>query len=309
MAYVTNEEVVKARQMDLLTYLYNYEPDNLRHVSGNVFCTADHDSLVISNGKWFWFSQGVGGRSALDYLMKVRGMKLPEAVMKLNGSAPMIKPYVPQIIAKTEFVMPVLSDSTWRAESYLKQRGIDSEIIKHCIRNGLIYETGDYHNVLFVGYDQDKKPRYGALRSTWSNFKGDARGSDKRFSFKLMPEDSVTAVHVFEAAPDLLSYATLLKLHGEDWKKSAYLSLAGVSDSSQAVPKALEQLLEDFPDIHAVHLHLDNDPPGRKATAAITDALEGRAVCFDAPPPEGKDFNDYLKIENAKQKPKKVEVR
>ena len=95
MAYVTNEEVVKARQMDLLTYLYSYEPDNLRHVSGNVFCTADHDSLVISNGKWFWFSQGFGGRSALDYLMKVRGMKLPEAVMKLNGCSPTVKPYVP----------------------------------------------------------------------------------------------------------------------------------------------------------------------------------------------------------------------
>ena len=41
----------------------------------------------------------------------------------------------------------------------------------------------------------------------------------------------------------------------------------------------------------------------------ITAALEGRCVVFDVPPSEGKDFNDYLKIENAKQKSKKTEVR
>jgi hypothetical protein len=41
----TNEEVQKAREMDLLTYLQNYEPDNLKHISGNVYrsCTCLND--------------------------------------------------------------------------------------------------------------------------------------------------------------------------------------------------------------------------------------------------------------------------
>ncbi len=65
----SDEEVQKAREMDLLTYLQNYEPDNLKHISGVVYRTVDHDSLVISNGEWCWFSQGIGGHSALDYLM------------------------------------------------------------------------------------------------------------------------------------------------------------------------------------------------------------------------------------------------
>ena len=30
--------------------------------------------LKISNGKWCWNSRGIGGRTALDYLIKVRGM-------------------------------------------------------------------------------------------------------------------------------------------------------------------------------------------------------------------------------------------
>ena len=37
--------------MDLLTYLRNYEPQELVHVSGNTYCTREHDSLRISNGK------------------------------------------------------------------------------------------------------------------------------------------------------------------------------------------------------------------------------------------------------------------
>lgn len=69
MRYIAAEDVAKAKEMDLLTYLRNYEPQELVHVSGNTYCTREHDSLRISNGKWCWFSQGIGGRSALDYVI------------------------------------------------------------------------------------------------------------------------------------------------------------------------------------------------------------------------------------------------
>ena len=47
----------RARQIDLLSYLRTYEPSNLVKVKGttNVYCTAEHDSLKIYNGKWYWF--------------------------------------------------------------------------------------------------------------------------------------------------------------------------------------------------------------------------------------------------------------
>ena len=71
--YYSKEEIEKAREMDLLTYLRMYEPENLVRLHGNVYCTRQHDSLKISNGKWMWWSRGFGGSSALDYLTKVKG--------------------------------------------------------------------------------------------------------------------------------------------------------------------------------------------------------------------------------------------
>ena len=69
MPYYDSEAIERARQVDLLTYLQTCEPQELVHVSGNVYCTKTHDSLRISNGKWCWFSRGIGGYSALDYLI------------------------------------------------------------------------------------------------------------------------------------------------------------------------------------------------------------------------------------------------
>ena len=58
----------------MLTYLQTYEPQELVHFGGSTYCTREHDSLKISNGKWCWFSRGIGGCSALDYLIKVKEM-------------------------------------------------------------------------------------------------------------------------------------------------------------------------------------------------------------------------------------------
>ena len=56
-------------------------------MSGNVYCTKTHDSLRISNGKWCWFSRGIGGYSALDYLIKVNGYSFLEAMETIFGRA------------------------------------------------------------------------------------------------------------------------------------------------------------------------------------------------------------------------------
>lgn len=77
--------IEQARQMDLLSYLQAYEPNNLQRVAGNVYCTREHDSLKISNGKWYWWSRGFGGVSALDYLIKVKEYSFMEAVEALTG--------------------------------------------------------------------------------------------------------------------------------------------------------------------------------------------------------------------------------
>lgn len=45
--------IEQARQMDLPSYLQRYETNNLKRVASNVYCTKEHDSLKISNGKWY----------------------------------------------------------------------------------------------------------------------------------------------------------------------------------------------------------------------------------------------------------------
>ena len=84
---ISDADIAKAEQMDLLTYLQIYEPGNLKRVAGNEYRTIDHDSLRISNGKWHWYSKGIGGYNALQYLMKVREMKFPDAVRQRNTRA------------------------------------------------------------------------------------------------------------------------------------------------------------------------------------------------------------------------------
>ena len=54
MSYVSPEAIRQAKQMDLLTYLQSYQPDELVKLSGGTYCTRQHDSLKISNGKWHW---------------------------------------------------------------------------------------------------------------------------------------------------------------------------------------------------------------------------------------------------------------
>ena len=121
MRYIAAEDVAKAKEMDLLTYLRNYEPQELVHVSGNTYCTKEHDSLRISNGKWCWFSQGIGGRSALDYLIKVKGIPFTQAAEIILGREAEKPPvfYRQKERRHTELLMPELSETTDRVEKYL----------------------------------------------------------------------------------------------------------------------------------------------------------------------------------------------
>lgn len=85
MPFISPEVIEKAKQIDLLTYLQNYEPHELVRFSGNTYTTKTHDSLKISNGKWMWWSRGIGGKTALDYLIKVKGLEFTNAVETLAG--------------------------------------------------------------------------------------------------------------------------------------------------------------------------------------------------------------------------------
>ena len=134
MPYINPDIIIEARQMDLLTYLRNYEPHELVKFSGNTYTTRIHDSLKISNGKWMWWSRGIGGRNALDYLIKVKGLGFLEAVETIVGHTAVQAPIYekPQPENKNKpLLLPDKCASNKVITEYLFGRGIDFEIINY----------------------------------------------------------------------------------------------------------------------------------------------------------------------------------
>lgn len=313
MPFYNKDTIKKAKELDLYTYLKKYDPDELVHFSRDTYMTKTHDSLKISNGMWYWFSRGIGGKSALDYLIHVKGYSFMDAMQKvLNISKDM-----PNIDYKKvsenkniKFILPEKAENNTNVINYLTRRGINKEIIEECIDNNIIYEEKDTKNVVFVGYDLNNEPRYAMCRGTnFTRYMKEVYGSHKAFSFNITSKEESQNLHLFESAIDLLSYVTLLKDLKKDWYNDNYLSLAGVyynpKSEGNKMPQALVYYFLVHPNIKNIILHLDNDVVGRKAAEMLKNILSKKYKVINNPSPFGKDINEYLLL----KKKKKVKER
>ena len=296
--YYSREEIERAREMDLLTYLRLYEPENLIHVGANVYSTREHDSLKISNGKWMWWSREFGGASALDYLIKVKGISFPDAMAILTGrkeNSPSSFSFSGSNKKPGRLLLPEKSESVREITAYLSKRGIARNIIEILIEDGLLYESLPQHSCIFVGKDGGGIPRYAAYRAcTDERILGEAAGSDKSYPFRIEAPDS-PVLHLFEGAIDLLSYATVRQRHSLKWNEENLLSMGGISVSKTGrIPIAIKRFLEENAHIDTIHIHFDKDSPGLNAAESLKNALDLRYQITLSPPPYGKDYNDYL---------------
>ena len=285
--------------VDVISSYIDVKPKGRGYWALCPFHNDRNPSLSINReGQYFHcFVCGVGG-NAIRFIMKYESCSFIEAVETILGRAA-VKPPVfhrQKDEKPRELLLPVLNDTADRVIRYLKGRGIHPVIIDYCLKNKLLFESRDYHNAVFIGYDPQGKMRYGNVRGTMGDYKGDLSGSDKHYSFAILGESDT--VHLFESAIDLLSFATLELLEGRDWRQNHLLSLAGVykTKRTDVVPIALEQYLKDHPGVKTLRLHLDNDEIGRGAAAGIISGLNGRYQVFDEPPRYGKDVNDRLKM-------------
>lgn len=314
MPGVTKEQIQQARETDLFAYLQFHEPTVLKRDGPN-YRHREHDSLVYVTGKkyWYWNSRG-RSINALDYLIEIRGYDLVDAVNQLIGMDPRSTSIPKSTRTETDqerrtaeeqrkqgnpsaesFSLPCARRCATFAVSYLRRRGISSEVILKCFRLGFFYEARYKGEAVcvFVGKDDEKKARFACMRSIMGKLKKDVYGSDKRYSFCYPPEQPGSRqVAVFEAPIDALSHATLQEVEG--WKWDGYrLSLGGTSGV------ALFSFLERHPEILRVTLYMDNDLAGlvnaRKIRSALHKDPRFKHIRVGINPPRtGKDYNEKL---------------
>ena len=318
MPYIKKEIIDELKKIDLLTYLKLVNPNEIVYEGNGLYTTKTHDSLKMSNGIWNWFSHGIGGKNAIDYIMEDERVSFIEAIkilmQRTNIQAENYQEIVAKIPAKEErkvvldkkIILPERNENNKRVYAYLRSRGIDSNFL---------YEEKEHHNVIFLGYDEENKVRFGCARaSNQTRFMIDLKGSSKEYSFRLLSNVKSNTIHLFESAIDLLSYATLIKMRGMDFRNFNLISLSGVYQTAKniedsKVPVAIKKYLESHKEIQKIVLHFDNDLAGRNATKALQIRLKNEYEIKDIPSTFGKDINDYLvhKLEENKKKSRSFE--
>ena len=206
--------------------------------------------------------------------------------MLLNNCGGQIITSPPIEISHKPFELPPRNDRMSRVFSYLLlTRGIDKDVLYEFVRNKMIYESADYHNAVFVGYDSSGKPCHAHKRGTVTSnsYRGNVAGSQPEFSFHWYGTSD--RIYLFEAPIDMLSF---ISMHKENWQEHSYAASCSVSD------RVLFQCLKDNPNIKNVFLCFDNDEAGQTANKRIADKLNSMNIKSKILIPIHKDWNEDI---------------
>ena len=299
MPYInfSEDDLFRANTADLISYLERHGERVQKVRSTHKYVYTDgggtHDSVTISGGKWYDHRNQRGGY-AIKFLQEFLGFSFQESVIELLGGHCSVQAMrssqrkAPKPVAKP-FELPEPNSDMRRVFAYLtKQRFISPQIISHFAHEHKIYEDKKYHNVVFVGTDENGVPKQASVRSTLSfgrTFRITVANSDTKYSFSHFGNDE--KLFVFEAPIDMLSFITLYQ---KDWQQHSYIAMNGVYES--AVLKALER----HPDLQSVYLCTDNDEGGIEAAERLRDILteKGYTEIFRLAPQQ-KDWNEQIK--------------
>jgi len=284
MPYIpfTDLQLQQAKHSDLAAFLES-RGEKLKRSGSEQEWTGRH--VTIRGHQFFDHYEGQGG-TAIDFVKKYFDASFQEAVQMLLGQNIIAAPIEPRQCIRPEFKLPERNENMRRMYAYLlKQRHIDRAVLDHFAHKRLIYESADYHNVVFVGTDSEGNPRHAHKRSTasQSGWRQNQAGSEAAFAFHYI--GSSNRVYVFEAPIDMLSF---ISLYQKDWQQHSYVALCGVSSESIMHQLATNENLRD------VVLCLDNDDAGHTATERLTKALNDKGYDISTLFPDEKDWNDTL---------------
>jgi hypothetical protein len=294
--HFTDEQKYRANNVDLADFLTRHG-EKLIPSGRDKRLVSDH-SITVRGNQWYDHSSEIGGY-AIDFVRQFYGLTFPEAVTKLLGGeqGEVYNPADPEKEEpKKPFALPDANRDMRRAYAYLvKTRLLNREAVSFFAKQKLIYEscekskdgTKEYHNVIFVGLDENEVARHAHKRGLYTEggaFRGNVDGCDPAYSFHYIGTDNM--LFVFEAPIDLLSYITL---HPQDWQKHSYVALCGLSEY------AMLKMLELHPSLDHVVLCLDHDQAGIEAAEKYRDLLYEMGIRSDQELSENKDWNEDIK--------------
>ncbi len=294
MGYVkfTEEERNRARETNLADFLEEHGETVKK--SGSEFVWLDGDQKVTLRKNLFFHQYEQKGGDAIDFVRKFYGKNYVEAVQILLGSNANIQPVVKKEYhehRKKDLKMPPKNDSMKRVFAYLLMtRGIDKSVLQEFVRQNMVYESADYHNAVFVGYDENGTPRHANMRGTGTKnpFKCNAVGSQPEYSFHWNGTSSY--LFLFEAPIDMMSF---ISMHShQNWKQHSYAAACSVAD------KVLFECLKNNPQIKNVYLCFDNDQAGQAANQRILEKLKDMDITTKILIPYNKDWNEDLLMRN-----------
>lgn len=315
----TSDQIRKARQTDMLSYFERQnelarkagkiEPYVIEQEGGQ-YRLKDHSGLLFQQN--FWNQRGTNqGGNMLDFLTNIERMSFKDAVEHLlhdELNLQRVDPEKRYQKPKIEFKLPEDFGTFRRTIAYLtKTRGLDAEIVLGEIRKGNLYEDKQYHNAVFVGRDEQGDPVWAQKRATLSEVKIvlEQPGSDARYPYFYGNRDSKTVV-VVESPIEALSYATMIKMNGNDPTKVAILALGGVHDTG------LDQYLKNNRHVENIVTATNNDYgekpdeiKGREGAERIRQKYEKRGYYVKSVFPKGNDWNDDLRALRAEERAKK----
>lgn len=283
--HFTEQQKTQARQTDIAELLRS-QGETLKRSGSESEWMDGGQKVTIRGNLWYHQYEQVGG-DAVDFVRRFYNKSYPEAMEYLLGGSGGTLAVSPSVQKEEKpFVLPPKNDNMRRVFAYLlNRRGIDREVLYAFVHKGMIYESADYHNAVFVGFDSNGNPKHAHKRGTGSesSYKGNVSGSHPEFSFHWSGQSDT--LYLFEAPIDMLSFISMQK---EGWRQHSYAASCSVSD------KVLFQTLKDNPNIRQVVLCLDSDEPGQTAAKRIADKLFVQGTASEILVPVHKDWNEDL---------------
>lgn len=283
--HFTEQQKTQARQTDIAELLRS-QGETLKRSGSESEWMDGGQKVTIRGNLWYHQYEQVGG-DAVDFVRRFYNKSYPEAMEYLLGGSGGTLAVSPSVQKEEKpFVLPPKNDNMRRVFAYLlNRRGIDREVLYAFVHKGMIYESADYHNAVFVGFDSNGNPKHAHKRGTGSesSYKGNVSGSQPEYSFHWSGQSDT--LYLFEAPIDMLSFISMQK---EGWRQHSYAASCSVSD------RVLFQTLKDNPNIRQVVLCLDSDEPGQTAAKRIVDKLFVRGTASEILVPVHKDWNEDL---------------